>query len=67
LDLLGELASLRAQRRQRWHGAVRAHAATAQQFAAYECTPAGVAQIPCRWYSVEEPEGHGCSTRPCET
>lgn len=32
--------------RQRWHGAVRSHAATAEQFAAYECTPAAVAQHP---------------------
>ena len=40
------LASLRASVRQRWHGAVRAHAATAHQFAAYECTPVAVAQHP---------------------
>jgi hypothetical protein len=32
--------------RQRWHGTVRSHAATAQQFAAYECSPAAVAQRP---------------------
>ena len=40
------LASLRASVRQRWHGAVRTHAATARQFAAYECTPAAVDQHP---------------------
>jgi hypothetical protein len=38
--------SQRAAVRQRWHGAVRAHATTAQQFAAYECTPAAVAELP---------------------
>ncbi len=40
------LASMRSTVRRRWHGAVRAHATTAQQFAAYECTPAAVAQHP---------------------
>ena len=39
-------ASTRATMRQRWYGAVRAHATTAQQFAAYECTPPAVAEHP---------------------
>lgn len=39
-------ATTRATMRQRWYGAVRAHATTAQQFAAYECTPTAVAQHP---------------------
>jgi hypothetical protein len=40
------LASRRATVRRRWHGAMRTHAATAQQFAAYECAPAAVAEHP---------------------
>lgn len=39
-------ATTRATMRHRWYGAVRAHAATAQQFAAYECTPTAVAEHP---------------------
>ena len=39
-------ASTRATLRQRWYGAVRAHATTAHQFAAYECTPTAVAEHP---------------------
>ena len=39
-------ASRRAAMRRRWYGAVRAHATTAQRFAAYECTPTAVAEHP---------------------
>lgn len=43
---VSRLPSISPAVRQRWHGAVRAHAATAQQFVTYECTPAALAQRP---------------------
>jgi hypothetical protein len=39
-------ASTRATIRQRWNAAVHAHASTAQQYAAYECTPTAVIEHP---------------------
>jgi hypothetical protein len=40
------LPSIPTAVRQHWHGAVRAHAVTVQQFVAYDCTPTALAQRP---------------------